>query len=75
MMFRRRRIVARLRESSIHEEIANEEGVTIARIRQIVSAELSMQSCSWSVSRQSCHSRPSGRRGRRDRQYALSRGA
>ena len=38
MMFRRRRVFARLREGFTYEEIANEEGVT--RIRQIVSAEL-----------------------------------
>jgi hypothetical protein len=40
MMFRRRRIFARLREGFTYEEIANEEGVTITRIRQIVSQEL-----------------------------------
>ena len=40
MMFRRRRVFARLREGFTYEEIANEEGVTITRIRQIVSAEL-----------------------------------
>jgi hypothetical protein len=40
MMFRRRRIFARLREGWTYEEIANGEGVSITRIRQIVSAEL-----------------------------------
>jgi transcriptional regulator with XRE-family HTH domain len=40
MMFRRRRIFARLREGWTYEEIANGEGVTITRIRQIVSTEL-----------------------------------
>ena len=40
MMFRRRRIFARLREGFTYEEIASQEGVTITRIRQIVSAEL-----------------------------------
>jgi hypothetical protein len=40
MMFRRRRIFARLREGFTYEEIANEERVTITRIRQIVSKEL-----------------------------------
>jgi predicted transcriptional regulator len=40
MMFRRRRIFARLREGWTYEEIANGEGVTITRIRQIVSKEL-----------------------------------
>ena len=40
IMFRRRRVFARLREGFTYEEIANEEGVTITRIRQIVSAEL-----------------------------------
>jgi hypothetical protein len=40
MLFRRRRIFARLREGFTYEEIANEEGVTITRIRQIVSQEL-----------------------------------
>ena len=40
MMFRRRRVFARLREGFTYEEIANEEGVTITRIRQIVSEEL-----------------------------------
>ena len=44
MMFRRRRIFARLREGFTYEEIANEEGVTITRIRQIVSAELQQRS-------------------------------
>jgi uncharacterized protein YerC len=39
-MFRRRRIFAQLREGFTYEEIANEEGVTITRIRQIVSQEL-----------------------------------
>jgi predicted transcriptional regulator len=40
MMFRRRRIFAQLREGFTYEEIANEEGVTVTRIRQIVAAEL-----------------------------------
>src|SRR6202521_1495753 len=40
MMFRRRRIFAQLREGWTYEEIANGEGVTITRIRQIVSTEL-----------------------------------
>jgi hypothetical protein len=40
MMFRRRRIFARLREGFTYEEIASEERVTITRIRQIVSKEL-----------------------------------
>jgi hypothetical protein len=40
MIFRRRRIFARLREGWTYEEIANGEGVSITRIRQIVSAEL-----------------------------------
>jgi predicted transcriptional regulator len=40
----RRRIFARLREGFTYEEIANEEGVTITRIRQIVSAELQQRS-------------------------------
>ena len=40
MMFRRRRIFARLREGWTYEEIANEEGVSSSRIRQIVSQEL-----------------------------------
>jgi hypothetical protein len=40
MMFRRRRIFVRLREGFTYEEIANEERVTITRIRQIVSKEL-----------------------------------
>ena len=40
MMFRRRRIFARLREGWTYEEIASGEGVTITRIRQIVSQEL-----------------------------------
>jgi hypothetical protein len=40
MMFRRRRVFARLREGFTYDEIANEEGVSSARIRQIVSEEL-----------------------------------
>ena len=40
MMFRRRRIFAQLREGFTYEEIANEEGVSSSRIRQIVSEEL-----------------------------------
>jgi predicted transcriptional regulator len=44
LMFRRRRIFAQLREGFTYQEIANEEGVTITRIRQIVSAELQQRS-------------------------------
>ena len=40
MMLRRRRIFARLRVGLRYEEIATEEGVTSARIRQIVSEVL-----------------------------------
>src|ERR1700675_3171190 len=40
LLLRRRPIFARLREGFTYEEIANEEGVTITRIRQIVSQEL-----------------------------------
>jgi hypothetical protein len=40
MMFRRRRIFAQLREGFTYEEIAAEEGVSVSRIRQIVSQEL-----------------------------------
>jgi hypothetical protein len=40
MMFRRRRIFAQLREGFTYEEIAAEEGVSNARVRQIVSEEL-----------------------------------
>jgi transcriptional regulator with XRE-family HTH domain len=40
MIFRRRRVFARLREGWTYEEIANEEGVSNSRIRQIVSEEL-----------------------------------
>ncbi len=40
MMFRRRRVFASLREGFTYEEIANEEGVSPSRIRQIVSQEL-----------------------------------
>jgi transcriptional regulator with XRE-family HTH domain len=40
MMFRRRRIFARLREGFTYDEIAAEEGVSPSRIRQIVSQEL-----------------------------------
>src|ERR1700683_1372665 len=40
MVFRRRRIFGRLREGFTHEEIAAEEGVSNARVRQIVSEEL-----------------------------------
>ena len=39
MIFRRRRVFARLREGWTYEEIANEEGVSSSRIRQIVSQE------------------------------------
>ena len=44
MMFRRRRIFAQLREGFTYQEIANEEGVTVTRIRQIVAAELQQRS-------------------------------
>src|SRR5580700_4324400 len=44
MMFRRRRIFARLREGFTYEEIANEEGLSPSRIRQIVSQELQQRS-------------------------------
>jgi hypothetical protein len=44
MLFRRRRIFARLREGFTYEEIASEERVSITRIRQIVSAELEQRS-------------------------------
>jgi uncharacterized protein YdbL (DUF1318 family) len=40
MMFRRRRIFAQLREGFTYDEIAAEEGVSVSRIRQIVSKEL-----------------------------------
>ena len=40
MMFRRRRVFAKLREGFTYEEIAAEEGVSASRIRQIVSEEL-----------------------------------
>jgi predicted transcriptional regulator len=40
MVFRQRRIFARLREGFTYDEIANEEGVSSARIRQIVTEEL-----------------------------------
>jgi DNA-directed RNA polymerase specialized sigma24 family protein len=40
MMFRRRRVFARLREGFTYDEIAAEEGVSSARVRQIVSGEL-----------------------------------
>ena len=40
MMFRRRRIFAKLREGFTYEEIAAEEGVSPSRIRQVVSGEL-----------------------------------
>jgi hypothetical protein len=40
MMFRRRRIFAQLREGFTYDEIAAEEGVSVSRIRQIVSQEL-----------------------------------
>jgi hypothetical protein len=40
MIFRRRRIFARLREGFTYDEIANGEGVSSARVRQIVSEEL-----------------------------------
>ena len=40
MIFRRRRVFARLREGLTYDEIAAEEGVSPSRIRQIVSGEL-----------------------------------
>ncbi len=40
MMFRRRRVFAQLREGFTYEEIAAGEGVSVSRIRQIVSQEL-----------------------------------
>jgi hypothetical protein len=40
MIFRRRRIFAQLREGFTYEEIAAEEGVSVSRIRQIVSQAL-----------------------------------
>jgi hypothetical protein len=40
MMFRRRRIFAQLREGFTYDEIAPDEGVSLSRIRQIVSREL-----------------------------------
>ena len=40
MMFRRRRIFGRLREGFTYEEIAAEEGVSSARVRQIVTEVL-----------------------------------
>ena len=40
LIFRRRRIFAQLREGFTYEEIAAEEGVSVSRIRQIVSQEL-----------------------------------
>ena len=40
MVFRRRRIFGRLREGFTYDEIAAEEGVSNARVRQIVSEEL-----------------------------------
>jgi transcriptional regulator with XRE-family HTH domain len=40
MIFRRRRVFARLREGWTYEEIAADEGVSHSRIRQIVSEEL-----------------------------------
>ena len=44
MMFRRRRIFAQLREGFTYDEIAAEEGVSVSRIRQIVSQELQQRS-------------------------------
>lgn len=40
MVFRRRRVFARLREGLTYDQIAAEEGVSPSRIRQIVSGEL-----------------------------------
>ena len=44
MIFRRRRVFARLREGFTYDEIAAEEGVSRSRIRQIVSHELEQRS-------------------------------
>ncbi len=44
LMFRRRRIFARLREGFTYDEIAAEEGVSSRRVRQIVSEELQNRS-------------------------------
>jgi predicted transcriptional regulator len=44
MIFRRRRVFSRLREGFTYDEIANEEGVSSSRIRQIVSEELQKRS-------------------------------
>jgi hypothetical protein len=43
-MFRRRRVFAQLREGFTYAEIAAEEGVSVSRIRQIVSQELQQRS-------------------------------
>ena len=67
MIFRRRRVFARLREGWTYGEIANEEGVSSSRIRQIVSkscsngrstAEPNMRSYNWIVSLPRCNSGP-----------------
>ena len=59
-IFQRRRVFARLREGLTYEEIANEEGLSISRVRQIVSEELQNRSvdsgsiprsCNWIVLR------------------------
>ena len=44
MILRRRRIFSRLREGLSYEEIANEEGVTAERVRQVVSEALQKRS-------------------------------
>jgi hypothetical protein len=44
MMFRGRRIFARLREGFTYEEIADEEGLSLSRTRQIASQELQQRS-------------------------------
>jgi hypothetical protein len=85
MMFRRRRIFAQLREGFTYEEIANEEGLSLLRIRQIVSQELQQRSVDSGAdhaklqlerlaSVDAARGR-NGRRRRRDRHHALSQGA
>jgi predicted transcriptional regulator len=44
MIFRRKRVFARLREGFTYDEIADEEGVSSSRVRQIVSEELQHRS-------------------------------
>jgi hypothetical protein len=43
-IFRRRRVFARPRESLTYEEIADEEGLSVSRVRQIASEELQKRS-------------------------------